>query len=124
MRGHDVGQIWLSNKALQVTISLALIASVTLILWYIKLGAGSTHQFVYFYLFPVLWVRILFSDALAAFCALFAAVCADYFLQDPPYSFYIYNDLEFGDLVCFVVLALLSIKSVFSEPLLGQKRGR
>src|SRR5262249_5389011 len=42
---------------------------------------------------------------------------ADYFLQDPPFSFYIYNDLDFGDLVCFVVLSLLSIQCIFSEPL-------
>jgi K+-sensing histidine kinase KdpD len=113
--------MWLSNKALAVTVSLALVAAVTLILWYIKVETGNTHQLVYFYLFPVLWVRILFSDALAALCALLAAVCADYFLQDPPFSFYIYNDLDFGDLVCFVALSLLSIQCIFSEPLLGRK---
>jgi hypothetical protein len=69
----------------------------------------------------VIWVRILFSDALAALCAVIAAVCADYFLQDPLFSLYNDDGLEYGDLFCFIVLALLAIKCIFSEPMMGQK---
>jgi len=101
-----------------VAVSLALVAAVTAILWRIKVTVGGSHQFVYFYLFPVIWVRILFSDVLAALCAAIASVLANYFLQDPLYSLYNENPLEYGDLVCFVVLALLAIKCTFSEPLM------
>jgi len=110
--------MWLANRALRVAVSLALVAAVTAILWRIKLTVGGSHQFVYFYLFPVIWIRILFSDALAALSAAIASVLANYFLQDPQYSFHNNNPLEYGDLVCFIVLALLAIKCTFSEPLM------
>src|SRR5215831_6106798 len=122
IRGKDM---WLANRALRVAASLALVAAVTAILWRIKLTVGGSHQFVYFYLFPVIWIRILYSDALAAVCAAIASVLANYFLQDPIYSLYNDNPLEYGDLICFMVLALLSIKCTFSEPLMppGKKSG-
>jgi K+-sensing histidine kinase KdpD len=110
--------MWLANRALRVAVSLALVAAVTAILWRIKLTVGGSHQFVYFYLFPVIWIRILFSDALAALSAAIASVLANYFLQDPLYTLYNDNPLEYGDLICFIVLALLSIKCTFSEPLI------
>jgi K+-sensing histidine kinase KdpD len=110
--------MWLANIVLRVAVSLALVAAVTAILWRIKVTVGGSHQFVYFYLFPVIWIRILFSDVLAALCAVIASVLANYFLQDPIYSLYNDNPLEYGDLVCFVVLALFAIKCVFSEPLM------
>jgi len=115
IRGKDM---WLANRALRVAASLALVAAVTAILWRIKLTVGGSHQFVYFYLFPVIWIRILFSDALAALSAAIASVLANYFLQDPIYTLYNNNPLEYGDLVCFIVLALLAIKCTFSAPLI------
>jgi len=113
--------MWFVNRALRVAVSLALVAAVTAILWRIKVTVGGSHQFVYFYLFPVIWIRFLYSDALAAVCAVIAAVLANYFLQDPIYSLYNDNPLEYGDLVCFIVLALLSIKCTFSEPLMSPR---
>ena len=110
--------MWFATRTLRVIVSLAIVAAVTAILWRIKIAAGGSHQFVYFYLFPVIWIRILFSDALAALCAVIASVLANYFLQDPIYSLYNDNPLEYGDLVCFVVLALFAIKCVFNEPLM------
>jgi K+-sensing histidine kinase KdpD len=114
--------MWFATKALRVAVSLALVAAVTAILWRIKLTLGGSHQFVYFYLFPVIWVRMLYSDAMAALCAAIASVLANYFLQDPVYSLYNDNPLEYGDLVCFIILALLAIKCTFSEPLMPPKR--
>ncbi len=35
-----------------------------------------------------------------------ATVCAAFFLYDPLYSFYVSNPLEFGELICFALLAL------------------
>jgi K+-sensing histidine kinase KdpD len=110
--------MWFANRALRVAVSLAHVAAATAILWRIKVTVGGSHQFVYFYLFPVIWIRILYSDTLAAFCAVVASVLANYFLQDPLFSLYNENPLEYGDLVCFVALALLAIKCIFSEPLM------
>jgi len=110
--------MWLANKALPLAVSLAIVAAVTAVLWRIKLTVGGSHQVVYFYLFPVILIRVLFSDALAALCAVIASLLANYFLQDPLYSLYNADPLDYGDLVCFLVLSLLAIKCVFSEPLM------
>src|SRR5215470_19190126 len=107
-----------AHKALRVAVSLALVAIVTALLGRIQMSVGGSHQFIYFYLFPVIWIRMLYSDVLAAFSAVVASVLANYFLQYPLYSLYIDNPLEYGDHVCFVVLALLAIKCIFSEPLM------
>ncbi len=37
-------------------------------------------------------------------------ICAAFFLYDPMYSFYVANRLEFGELICFAVLALIGVK--------------
>jgi hypothetical protein len=39
-----------------------------------------------------------------------AAACADFFLYDPIYSFVISSRVEFGDLTCFSLLALITVK--------------
>jgi K+-sensing histidine kinase KdpD len=121
-RGSWGKDMWLARRALRVAVSLALVGAVTAILWRIKVTVGGSHQFVYFYLFPVIWVRMLYSDALAALCAAVASVLANYYLQDPIYSLYNDNPLEYGDLVCFIVLSLLAIKCVFSEPLMPPRK--
>ena len=66
--------MWLAKKALPLAASLAIIAAVTAVLWYIKVTFGASSQFIYFYLFPVILIRVLFSDALAAFSAVMASV--------------------------------------------------
>jgi K+-sensing histidine kinase KdpD len=111
--------MWRANKALPMAVSLAIVAAVTAILWRIKVSVGGSHQFVYFYLFPVILIRVLFSDALAALCAAIASLLANYFLQDPLYSLYNADPLDYGDLIGFFLLSLLAIKCVFSEPLIA-----
>src|SRR5262245_42615860 len=110
--------MWLANKALPLAVSLAIVAAVTAVLWRIKLTVGGSHQFVYFYLFPVILIRTLFSDVLAALCAVLASILANYFLQEPIYSLYNADPLDYGNLVCFLLLSLLGIKCIFSEPLM------
>ncbi len=102
--------MWFANRALPVAVSLALVAAVTVILWYIELIAVGSNQLVYFYLFPVVLVRILYSSGLATLCTAVALFCADYFLQEPLYSLYNDNPLEYGDLFCFAILAMIAIK--------------
>src|SRR5262249_290819 len=112
--------VWFTNKTLPVVASLTLVAVVTAVLWRIKVSVGISHQFIYFYFFPVMLIRTLFSDLLAALCAVIASVLANFFLQDPLYSFYNTDPLDFGDTVCFLVLSLLGIKCLFNKPLMRQ----
>jgi K+-sensing histidine kinase KdpD len=93
-----------------IAMSLALIAAVTAILWQVNLTTGGSHRLVYIYLFPVALIAALYNGRLAVFCTVMAMACADYFLQEPLYSFANDNPLEYGDLICFALLAVTAIK--------------
>ena len=45
-------------------------------------------------------------------CTAVALACADYFLQEPIYSFTNDNPIEYGDFICFTVLAVTAIKAI------------
>jgi K+-sensing histidine kinase KdpD len=98
---------------LPVVVSVGLILAVTAILWQLKLAAGGgPHRFVYFYLFPVILIAALYNGRLAVLNTAIAILCADFFLQDPLYSFANDNLLEYGDLLVFTLLAIPAIKFV------------
>ena len=99
------------QRVIGIAVSLALIAATTAILFYIHTTQTAPHRLVYFYLLPVIFIGILFSGRLALICAGIAVLAADYYLQDPIYSFYNSNILEFGDSIWFAILAALSIKT-------------
>jgi K+-sensing histidine kinase KdpD len=102
------------NRGLRLAVSVALMSAATAILWYMRsAGVGSHH--VYLYLLPVILIRILCGIRVATFSVLTAIVLANYFLQAPIYSLYNDNPLEYGDLVCFVILAVTAIKSMPSR---------
>src|SRR5262249_43942561 len=44
-------------------------------------------------------------------CTAIAVACANYFLQEPIYHFVNDNPVEYGDLICFAVLAVTAIQS-------------
>ncbi len=98
------------RRAVPVAVSLAVVCLVTAVLWYLKLaGDGLLHP-VFFYLLPIALLAILYGSLPALLCASAATACAAYFLYDPLYSFHVANRLEVGDLVFFVVLALIGVK--------------
>ncbi len=97
----------LVKGAIPVAVSLAVVAAVTAILWYVKLPRVGPHHPVFFYLLPIALVAVLYGSRPAMLCAVAAICCAAFFLYDPIYSFHVANRLEFGDLVCFAVLALI-----------------
>jgi K+-sensing histidine kinase KdpD len=101
-----------SKGAVPVVASLGMMSLVTAILWHIKLTETSPHHLIYLYLLPVILIAIVHSGRLALLAAAIAVFCADYFLQDPIYSLANDNPLEYGDLLCFAVLAATAIKSV------------
>ena len=99
------------QRIIAIAVSLALMAATTAILFYIHTTQTAPHRLVYFYLLPVIFTAVLFSGRLALVCAGIAVLAADYYLQDPIYSFYNSNMLEFGDSIWFAILAALSIKT-------------
>jgi K+-sensing histidine kinase KdpD len=95
-----------------IAASLILVAGVTAILWQVSLTTDSPHHLVYIYLFPVALIAALYDGRLAVLCTAMAMLCADYFLQEPLYSFASDNPLEYGDLICFALLAVTAIKFI------------
>jgi K+-sensing histidine kinase KdpD len=85
-------------------------AAVTAILLYFKLAGVGPHHPVFFYLLPIALVAIIFGSAPATMFAVTAIPCGAFFLYDPVYSFRVTNPLEFGDLICFSMLALIAVK--------------
>jgi K+-sensing histidine kinase KdpD len=94
-----------------IVVSVGLILAVTAILWQLKLAANG-HHLIYTYLFPVTLIAALYNGRLAVLSAGIALLCADFFLEDPLYSFVDDNPLEYGDLFCFVLLAIPAIKFI------------
>jgi K+-sensing histidine kinase KdpD len=90
--------------------TLAVLAIVTAILWSAKTAAVGPHHPVFFYLLPVAFVAILYGSVAATLAAIAAALCSAFFLYDPVYSFAVANPLEYGDLICFIALALMAVK--------------
>lgn len=98
------------KRAIPVAVSLAVVCLVTAALWYLKMaGAGVRHP-AFFYLLPIALLAIIYGSLPALLCAFVAIACAAYFLYDPLYSFQVSNPLEIGDLLFFLVLALIGVK--------------
>jgi K+-sensing histidine kinase KdpD len=77
---------------------------------YFKLATLGPEHPVFFYLLPIGLVMIFYGSLPALLAVFTAAACADYFLYDPIYSFDISSRVEFGDLACFSLLALITVK--------------
>ena len=98
------------RPAMPVAVSLAVICLVTAVLWYLKVSGGGLHHPVFFYLLPIALLAMLYGSLPALLCTPAATVCSAYFLYDPVYSLHISNSLEIGDLICFLVLAVIGVK--------------
>jgi K+-sensing histidine kinase KdpD len=96
--------------AFPFVVTLAVVAAVTAILLYFKLAGVGPHHPVFFYLLPIALVAILFGSWPATLFAVTAILCGAFFLYDPIYSLRVTNPLEYGDLICFAVLALMAVK--------------
>ena len=57
-------------------------------------------------------IAALYNGRVAVLSTAMALVCADYFLQEPLYSLANNNPREYGDLVCFALLAVTAIKFI------------
>jgi K+-sensing histidine kinase KdpD len=97
-------------RAVPVAVSVAIVAAVTAILWYLRLTEGSPRNPVFFYVLPITVIAIVYGSGPALLGVLVAFACADFFLYDPLYSFDITSRVELGDLTCFSLLAVIGIK--------------
>jgi K+-sensing histidine kinase KdpD len=93
-----------------VAVALTVVSVVTLILWYFKLATIGPDHPVFFYLLPIGVVTMMYGSWPALLGVFTAMACADFFLYDPIYSFTIDTRVEFGDLACFALLALIAVK--------------
>jgi K+-sensing histidine kinase KdpD len=98
------------KSAIPFAVTLLVAAAVTAILLYFKLDGVGPHHPVFFYLLPIALVAILFGGRPATLFAVAAILCGAFFLYDPIYSLRVSNPLEYGDLICFAVLALMAVK--------------
>ncbi len=98
------------RRVLPFAVTLAVTAAATAILWYCKSAGVGPHHPVFAYLPPIAVLAFLYGSRPAMLCAVLAAPCAAFFLYEPLYSFQVSNRLEYGDLICFTVLALLGVK--------------
>jgi len=98
------------TRAMPAAISLTVVAVVTAILWYLKLTTTSPRDPLFFYVLPIIVVAIVYGRWPALLAVIAACECADYFLYDPLYTFDIPGRIEFGDLVCFSLLAVIGVK--------------
>ena len=108
-----------SKGVLPIVVSIGLILAVTAILWQLRLAANSSPHLIYIYLFPVTLIAALYNGRLAVLSAAIAILCADFFLQDPLYTFANDDPLEYGDLFVFALLAVPAIK--FIRELVGPR---
>jgi K+-sensing histidine kinase KdpD len=95
------------KRGVPLAVSLAVAGLTTAILWLLK---DELRHPVFFYLLPIAVLAILYGSFPALLCASVATACAAYFLYAPFHSFRVANRLEVGDLVVFLVLALIGVK--------------
>jgi K+-sensing histidine kinase KdpD len=95
-----------------IAASLGLMLAVTALLWQWHLSVADSHALIYIYLFPVALIAALYNGRLAVLATAIALLCADYFFQEPIYSLANDNPREWGDMVCFAILAVTAIKVI------------
>ena len=105
-------QMRVLNGIMPIAASLVLMAAVTVLLWQLNQMAAGSHALVYIYLLPVALIAALYNGRLAVLATAIAIICADYFFQEPIFSLANDNPREWGDLVCFAVLAVTAIKFI------------
>jgi K+-sensing histidine kinase KdpD len=95
-----------------IAASFGLILVVTALLWQLNQTAAGSRALIYIYLFPVALIAALYNGRVAVLATATALLCADYFLQEPIYSLANDNPREWGDMVCFAILAVTAIKVI------------
>jgi len=96
--------------AIPFAVTFAVVSAITAVLWYFKLATFGPEHPVFVYLLPLGLMMILYGSLPALLGVFTAAAGADFFLYDPLYTFNISSRVEFGDLACFALVALMGVK--------------
>jgi K+-sensing histidine kinase KdpD len=118
--------MWFVKRAEPVAVMLAVVCVATAVLWLIKQSTNSDQHPVFFYLLPIALVTMLYGSLPAFLGVAFAAAFADFFLYDPLYSMTM-SWLQFGDLACFTLVALIGVKctsELFHRPMKSPPKSR
>ena len=102
--------MWIMKRAEPVAVAFGVVAVATAVLWIVKQSAANEQHPVFFYLLPIALVTMLYGSLPALLGVFFATVLADFFLYDPFYTMSVSSWLEFGDLACFALVALVGVK--------------
>ena len=103
-------RMWIVKGAIPFAVTFAVVTAVTAVLLHFKLATFGPEHPVFFYLLPIGVVMLLYGSLPALLAVFTAAACADFFLYDPIYTFVISSRVELGDLTCFSLLALITVK--------------
>lgn len=95
-----------------ITISCALIVATTVFLWAPKVDAPNSSHLIFIYLLPIAAVAIIFGSFEGLAAGALATLLGSYFLYDPLYTLYFSDLRDLGEVVLFLVLALLGTKCV------------
>ena len=71
---------------------------------------GHARHLVFFYLLPTAFVAMLYGSVLSMIFAIDATFIAGLFLYDPSYSFYLSDPRQAGELLFFMMTALIGAK--------------
>ena len=92
-----------------IVVPLLIVIAVTEVLYFCKDVVHARHL-VFFYLLPTAFVAMLYGSVLSMICAIDATFLAAFFLCDPSYSVYVSQPREIGELMFFVMTALIGAK--------------
>jgi K+-sensing histidine kinase KdpD len=102
--------VW--KRIAPVAVSLAIIFTVTVVLFRLRDDGQGAQHVIFFYLLPTTFVAIVYGSVLSMFCAIAATLIASFLLYSPIYSFYVSDPREVGELILFAVIGLLGAKCI------------
>jgi K+-sensing histidine kinase KdpD len=94
-----------------ITVSLALVAVTTVILWLIEARLNQEHL-IFIYFVPTALIAIRYGSLSAMGVTIASSLAAAFFLYPPQFSLLVANSLDVLELILFALLALLASKVV------------
>jgi len=92
-----------------IVVPFLIIVAATELLYFFKVAINA-HHLVFFYLLPTAFVAMLYGSVLSMICAIDATLVAVFFLYDPGYTLYVSDPRAAGELLFFVLTALIGAK--------------
>ena len=107
----EIGSSRLRRWVTPITVSAALLALTTTVLWVIDASLQHDHL-IFIYFVPTALIAIRYGSISAMCVTIAASFAAAYFLYAPRFSFRVENSLDLFELILFSLLALLASQVV------------